>query len=112
MLSDARNRFFPAAAFVAKVGERIRSARGDPQASMVPTRHLRYVSAIPSHTPHPADDQVCPVCSSASLTRGRLSAAPGEMIDVIACDDCGDFWFERAGTRLTGTGMRDLGLMP
>lgn len=112
MLSDARNRFFPAAAFVAKAGERTRSARRDPQALMVPTRHHRYVSAMPSPIPHPAEDQVCPVCSSTSLTRGRLSASKREAIDFVACDDCGDFWFERAGTRLTGSAMRDLGLMP
>jgi hypothetical protein len=52
------------------------------------------------------------VCSSTSLTRGRLSARQRESIDFVACDDCGDFWFERAGSRLTGTAMRDLGLMP
>lgn len=112
MLSDARNSVFPATAFVANAGERTRSARRDPQALMVPTRHLRYVSAIPSPIPQRAEDQVCPVCSSTSLTRGRLSTNKRESIDFVACDDCGDFWFERAGTRLTGTAMRDLGLMP
>ena len=64
-----------------------------------------------SPTPKPAADQVCPACSSPSLTRGRLDAGKQEAIDFVACDDCGDFWFERAGTRLTGTAMRDLGLM-
>jgi len=29
----------------------------------------------------------------------------------VACDACGDFWFERHGTRLTANSMRELGLL-
>jgi hypothetical protein len=43
-------------------------------------------------------------------TRGRFSSNEREHVDVFACDDCGDFWFERAGVRLTATAMRELGL--
>jgi hypothetical protein len=34
-----------------------------------------------------------------------------EPIEMLACDDCGDFWFERAGRRLTADAMRELGLL-
>lgn len=63
--------------------------------------------------PKPSPDgRVCPACSSTSLTRGRLSANEGESVELYACDDCGDFWFERGGTRLTSAAMRELGLNP
>ena len=58
------------------------------------------------------DERICPACLSTSLTRGRLSATEHDQVDLFACDDCGDFWFERAGTRLTAAAMRDLGLLP
>lgn len=47
-----------------------------------------------------------------SLTNGRLSATVHDQVDLYACDDCGDFWFERSGVRLTAAAMRNLGLLP
>jgi predicted RNA-binding Zn-ribbon protein involved in translation (DUF1610 family) len=70
------------------------------------------VSAIPNPTPESyADEHVCPACASRSLTTGRVSATERATVDVFACDDCGDFWFERDGSRLTPAAMRDLGLL-
>ncbi|MGH2726878.1 MAG: hypothetical protein ACRDKS_07855 [Actinomycetota bacterium] len=57
-------------------------------------------------------DAFCPACLSTSLTRGRLSVREHDSVDLFACDDCGDFWFERDGTRLTSEAMRDLGVIP
>jgi len=60
----------------------------------------------------------CEACGSYSLTTGRLSTRGtlhGVGVDHIvmfACDDCGDFWFEKAGERLDALAMRDLGLLP
>jgi hypothetical protein len=68
-------------------------------------------TANPVPTP-PGNDHRCPACSSTSLTRGRLPANEHDRVDLFACDVCGDFWFERAGTRLTAEAMRDLGFMP
>ena len=53
--------------------------------------------------------RTCEACGSSSLTSGRLSTA--EPVDMFACDACGDFWFERHGTRLTANSMRELGLL-
>ena len=59
----------------------------------------------------------CSACGSYSLTSGRLStrgSLQGSGVDHIvmfACDECGDFWFERAGERLDAVAMRDLGLL-
>lgn len=68
-------------------------------------------TASPVPTP-PGSDRRCPACSSSSLTQGRLSAREHDLVDLFACDVCGDFWFERAGTRLTAEAMRKLGLIP
>jgi hypothetical protein len=54
-------------------------------------------------------DRSCAVCSSTSLTRGRLSPAEHDRVDLFACEHCGEFWFERDGTRLTSEAMRSLG---
>ncbi len=70
------------------------------------------MSANPSPIPASPEGAFCPACLSTSLTRGRLSAREHEAIDLFACDDCGDFWFERGGTRLTAETMEDLGLIP
>ncbi|MGH2785801.1 MAG: hypothetical protein ACRDJ1_11105 [Actinomycetota bacterium] len=70
------------------------------------------MSAIPSPQPESfGDERICPACLSTSLTRGRLSASERDQVDLFACDDCGDFWFERYGTRMTADAMRDLGLI-
>ena len=61
--------------------------------------------------------RACEACGSYSLTSGRLSTTGtlhGTGVDHIvmfACDECGDFWFERAGERLNAIAMRDLGLL-
>ena len=71
------------------------------------------MSAIPSPLPRPLDsERFCQACGSTSLTSGRLSATVHDQVDLFACDDCGDFWFERAGVRLTAYAMRELGLLP
>jgi hypothetical protein len=57
-------------------------------------------------------ERSCPACGSTSLTNGRLSATVHDQVDLYACDDCGDFWFERSGVRLTAAAMRNLGLLP
>jgi hypothetical protein len=54
--------------------------------------------------------RTCGACGSASLTTGRLAAY--DRVDVFACDECGDFWFESDGDRLTAEAMRRLGLLP
>ena len=54
--------------------------------------------------------RACGACGSTSLTTGRL-AAYVEPVEMLACDECGDFWFERDGHRLTADAMRDLGLL-
>jgi hypothetical protein len=51
----------------------------------------------------------CDACGSSSLTTGRLAAY--DRVDVFACDECGDFWFERDGARMTAEAMRRLGLL-
>jgi len=51
----------------------------------------------------------CGTCGSVSLTRGMLHA--GGRVEMFACDECGDFWFERAGVRLTAAAMRELGIL-
>lgn len=53
--------------------------------------------------------RACDACGSSSLTTGRLAAY--DRVDVFACDECGDFWFERDGDRLTADAMRKLGLL-
>ena len=71
------------------------------------------MSAVPNPMPQPFEsERFCPACGSTSLTRGRLSATVHDQVDLYACDDCGDFWFERAGVRLTADAMRELGLLP
>lgn len=71
------------------------------------------MSAIPSPMPQPFQhDRFCQACGSTSLTSGRLSATVRDQVDLFACDDCGDFWFERGGVRLTADAMRTLGLLP
>jgi hypothetical protein len=40
-----------------------------------------------------------------------VARADRDPVDVRACEACGDFWFERNGTRLTATVMRELGLL-
>jgi transposase-like protein len=70
------------------------------------------VSTNPSQVPDHRTNANCPACHSTSLTRGRLSPREHESVDLFACDDCGDFWFERDGTRLTTEAMRDLGVNP
>jgi hypothetical protein len=52
----------------------------------------------------------CEACGSSSLTTGRLAAY--DRVDVFACDECGDFWFERDAVQLTAEAMRRLGLLP
>lgn len=59
---------------------------------------------------HPRAPRTCETCGSSSLTTGNLVAYV-EPIEMLACDDCGDFWFERAGQRLTADDMRELGLL-
>jgi hypothetical protein len=71
---------------------------------MVEDNPLPYLE--PSRPP----SRVCESCGSASLTTGYL-AAYVEPVEMFACDECGDFWFERAGRRLTAEAMRDLGLL-
>ncbi|TMK17685.1 MAG: hypothetical protein E6G68_08390 [Actinobacteria bacterium] len=53
----------------------------------------------------------CESCGSTSLTSGRLMTNGMDRVFMFACDSCGDFWFERSGTRLTAAGMRELGLL-
>ncbi len=55
--------------------------------------------------------RTCEACGSISLTQGRLSASERDRVEMFACDECGDFWFERQGTRLTADAMRALGLL-
>jgi hypothetical protein len=62
---------------------------------------LRYFGTDAAHR--------CGACGSSSLTTGRLAAY--DRVDVFACDECGDFWFEREGDRLTAEAMRRLGLL-
>ena len=62
---------------------------------------LRYFGTDAAHT--------CGACGSFSLTTGRLAAY--DRVDMFACDECGDFWFERDGDRLTAEAMRKLGLL-
>src|SRR5207245_10045798 len=45
--------------------------------------------------------RVCETCGSTSLTTGRLAADGGDRVEMLVCDACGDFWFERAGVRMT-----------
>lgn len=52
----------------------------------------------------------CDACGSQSLTTGNLVAYV-EPVEMFACDECGDFWFERGGRRLTADDMRALGLL-
>jgi hypothetical protein len=53
----------------------------------------------------------CDACGSSSLTSGRLMTNGLDHVRMYACDACGDFWFERAGQRLTALAMRELGLL-
>jgi hypothetical protein len=53
--------------------------------------------------------RVCEACGSSSLTTGRLAAY--DRVDMFACDECGDFWFERDGARMNAEAMRRLGLL-
>ena len=55
--------------------------------------------------------RVCESCGSDSLTHGRLSASELDRVEMYACDECGDFWFERHGARLTADALRGLGLI-
>jgi hypothetical protein len=57
-------------------------------------------------TPRPFDDH-----ASTSLTSGMLMTDGLDRVRMYACDSCGDFWFERAGERLTAAAMRQLGLL-
>jgi len=58
-----------------------------------------------------AAPRTCDACGSSSLTSGRLMTTGLDRVQMYACDACGDFWFEREGTRLTAAAMRDLGLL-
>jgi len=71
------------------------------------------VNAEPLRYPdrNSTSQHVCEACGSSSLTSGRLAASEFDRVDMFACDACGDFWFERAGVRLTGVAMRELGLL-
>jgi hypothetical protein len=69
-------------------------------------------------TPQPFDDHAsdaeprsCEACGSTSLTSGMLMTDGLDRVRMYACDSCGDFWFERAGERLTAAAMRQLGLL-
>lgn len=66
------------------------------------------VNANPAYLEEP---RVCESCGSASLTHGRLSASELDRVEMFACDECGDFWFERHGSRLTADALRALGLI-
>ena len=66
------------------------------------------VNADPAYLETP---RVCESCGSNSLTHGRLSATELDRVEMFACDECGDFWFERHGERLTADGLRMLGLI-
>ncbi len=41
----------------------------------------------------------------------NLSASELDRVEMFACDECGDFWFERRGARLTADALRHLGLI-
>jgi hypothetical protein len=70
----------------------------------------QMVNANPLYFERPeTHPRFCDACGSVSLTRGMLHA--GDRVEMFACDECGDFWFERAGTRLTAAAMRELGLL-
>jgi len=66
------------------------------------------VNADPAYLESP---RVCESCGSASLTHGRLSASELDRVEMFACDECGDFWFERRGSRLTSDALRAIGLI-
>jgi hypothetical protein len=53
--------------------------------------------------------RACEACGSSSLTTGRLAAY--DRVDMFACDECGDFWFECDGARMNAEAMRRLGLL-
>jgi len=55
--------------------------------------------------------RACESCGSESLTYGRLSASELDRVEMFACDECGDFWFERHGARLTADALRTMGLI-
>jgi len=73
----------------------------------------RMVNADPfDYFGHPeSSPRTCETCGSSSLTVGRLSASERDRVEMFACDACGDFWFERGGSRLTADRMRELGLL-
>jgi hypothetical protein len=75
------------------------------------------MTSLVSAQPYDHDDdavhasRTCDACGSASLTSGRLMTSGLDRVHMYACDACGDFWFEREGTRLTAVAMRELGLL-
>lgn len=95
-------------AFVAKPDEPpvLRRAPRSSRACVLP--RTTVVNADPAYLESP---RICESCGSDSLTHGRLSASELDRVEMFACDECGDFWFERAGQRLTADDMRELGLL-
>jgi hypothetical protein len=95
-------------AFVAKPDEPpvFRRAPCSSRAFVLP--RTTVVNADPAYLESP---RVCESCGSDSLTHGRLSASELDRVEMFACDDCGDFWFERHGARLTADALRELGLI-
>jgi hypothetical protein len=95
-------------AFVAKPDEPpvLRRAQRSSCEPVLP--RTTVVNADPAYLAAP---RICESCGSDSLTHGRLSASELDRVEMFACDECGDFWFERHGARLTAEGLRSLGLI-
>ena len=95
-------------AFVANPVEStpVRRAERSSYARLLPTTCV--VNAHPSFF---SETRTCEACGSTSLTHGRLSASELDRVEMYACDECGDFWFERSGMRLSADALRSLGLL-
>jgi uncharacterized protein (DUF983 family) len=57
---------------------------------------------VPSHAR-------CPRCGSGTLLHGEV-AGVSDAVEVFACEDCRDYWFERDGVRLSLDAIRRGGL--
>jgi hypothetical protein len=74
-------------------------------------RHIPRTTVVNADPKYLDSPRACEACGSVSLTHGRLSASEMDRVEMFACDECGDFWFERHGARLTADAMRSLGLL-
>ncbi|HEX9695338.1 MAG TPA: hypothetical protein VGB64_03385 [Actinomycetota bacterium] len=62
-----------------------------------------------STQPDPA--RACRACGSVLIERDRVVLTRKiPVIEAMACTDCGDWWFESAGERLTADAIVRLGL--